>query len=144
MLLGSCAPNHGHRGAQHPSHSPRPSIELLGFPGCPNTPAMRENLRAALRSIGGDARFLDTDQEALPPGDLRRGWPTPTILVNGADLFGLPAPTAPSMGCRVYDGGVPGAAEIAAALRALPAASAFRVPPTPPHPRCPGTPVRTP
>lgn len=96
----------------------QPTIELLGFPGCPNTPAMRANLKAALAAVGKGWTFKDTDQERLPEGDLRRGYPTPTVLVNGRDLFGMPAPTAPSMGCRMYPGGVPEAAEIATKLKA--------------------------
>ena len=94
-------------------------IELLGFPGCPNTPAMRDNLRAALQCMGGGMTFTDTNQESLPEGDMRRGWPTPTVLVNGADLFGMAPPSAPSMGCRMYVGGVPDAESIAAKLKAL-------------------------
>lgn len=96
----------------------RPQIELLGFPGCPNTPTMRDNLRAALASIGAGWSFVDTDQEQLPVGDMRRGYPTPTVLVNGRDLFGLPVPTAPSMGCRTYPGGVPSASDIADRVKA--------------------------
>ncbi len=97
----------------------QPAIELLGFPGCPNTPAMRENLTAALAAIGKGWAFQDTNQEALPEDDPRRGYPTPTILVNGRDLFGLPVPTAPSMGCRLYPGGVPGGEEITGRLHTL-------------------------
>lgn len=96
----------------------QPAIELLGFPGCPNTPAMRANLKAALTAVGKGWTFKDTDQEQLPEGDIRRGYPTPTVLVNGRDLYGLPVPTAPSMGCRMYAGGVPGAKDIAEKLRA--------------------------
>lgn len=96
----------------------QPAIELLGFADCPNTPELRDNLNAALASIGKGWTFTDTDQEKLPEGDLRRGWPTPTILVNGRDLFGMPAPAAPSMGCRMYAGGLPGARDIAEKLRA--------------------------
>lgn len=92
------------------------NIELVGFPGCPNTPAMRDNLRAALKSIGGGLTFLDVNQEALPESDIRRGWPTPTVLVNGEDLFGMTAPSDPSMGCRIYAGGVPDPARIAAKI----------------------------
>lgn len=94
-------------------------IELLGFPGCPNTPAMRSNLRAALESISGDLTFQDVNQESLPRSDTRRGWPTPTVLVNGKDLFGMPSPSTSAMGCRVYAGGVPDSASIAAKVRAL-------------------------
>jgi hypothetical protein len=99
-------------------NSAHPKIELLGFPDCPNTPAMRSNLKAALASIGNSWTFADTNQEKLPESDLRRGYPTPTILVNDRDLYGLPAPIAPSMGCRMYPGGVPDAKEIASKLRA--------------------------
>lgn len=93
-------------------------IELLGFPGCPNTPAMRKNLAAALESIGGGLTFQDVNQEMLLESDLRRGWPTPTVLVDGHDLFGRPAPSGPAMGCRVYEGGVPSAKEITEKLSA--------------------------
>ncbi len=101
----------------------RPVIELLGFGGCPNTPKMRAELEGALGLLdgggGGGWTFVDVDQEALPAGDLRRGYPTPTVLVNGRDLFGLPVPDGPAMGCRVYEGGVPGAGEIAERLRGV-------------------------
>jgi hypothetical protein len=92
-------------------------IELLGFPNCPNTPEMRQNLRAALRSIGSGLTFDDVNQEALAAADIRRHWPAPTVLVNGADLFGMAPPVAPSMGCRLYAGGVPTAKSIAEGLR---------------------------
>lgn len=95
----------------------QPAIELLGFQDCPNTPIMRERLRAALESIGEGWTFADTDQETLPESDLRRGWPTPTVLVNGNDLFGMPAPIEPTMMCRLYPGGVPDATVLADAIR---------------------------
>lgn len=96
----------------------QPRIELLGFPDCPNTPAMRDSLGAALASLGTDWNFTDTDQEKLPEGDVRRGYPTPTVLVNDRDLYGLPVPTAPSMGCRMYPGGVPDSSDISDKIRA--------------------------
>ncbi len=93
------------------------TIELLGFPGCPDTPQMRANLTAALEQLGNGAVFADTNQETLPENDLRRGWPTPTVLLNDKDLFGMAPPTAPSMGCRIYAGGVPDAQTITGKLR---------------------------
>lgn len=92
-------------------------IELLGLPGCPNTPTMRRNLTEALHVVGMSLRFDDVNQERLPAADVRRGYPTPTVLVDGADLYGLPTPTGPAMGCRVYPGGVPSAEDIASRLR---------------------------
>jgi hypothetical protein len=79
---------------------------------------MRDNLRAALQSLGSDGRFEEVDQDALPEADIRRGWPAPTVLVDGADLFGMAPRPRPSMGCRIYPGGVPTAERIADRLRA--------------------------
>lgn len=93
------------------------TIELLGFPNCPHTPAMRMNLRAALKAVGDGLTFREVNQETLQESDIRRGWPAPTVLVNGTDLFGMAPPSAPSMSCRMYAGGVPTADTIAARLR---------------------------
>lgn len=93
-------------------------IEVLGFADCPNTPEFLARVRAAARRVEG-AQVVYVDQEALPASDLRRGYPTPTALVNGDDLFGLPRPTAPSMGCRMYEGGLPTADRIEQRLRAI-------------------------
>lgn len=94
-----------------------PTIELLGFDDCPNTPAMRANLAAALAALDRGWTFVETDQAALPEGDPRRGYPTPTVLIDGRDLYGLPVPTTPNMGCRIYPGGVPEATDILGRLR---------------------------
>ncbi len=97
----------------------QPVIELLGFPECPNTPVMRDQLAAALSQLAPGWTFAETNQEQLPAGDLRRGYPTPTVLVNGRDLFGLPVPHATSLACRIYPGGMPDAAALAERLRAV-------------------------
>ncbi len=104
-------------GAGCASQPPAMDVELLGFPDCPNTPVMRENLRDALESVGGGLTFRDVNQESLPESDIRRGWPSPTVLVNDADLFGMAPPATPSMSCRTYPGGVPDADSMAARLR---------------------------
>jgi hypothetical protein len=92
------------------------NIEVLGFSDCPNTPEFLRRVRLAADQVGG-ARVLYVDQESLPQDDVRRGYPTPTALVNGRDLFGLPVPTSPSMGCRMYEGGLPDQDTIASRLR---------------------------
>ncbi len=96
-------------------------IEILGFDGCPNTPKFRERVTEAAQAFAPIRSIMVeyVDQEALPEDDVRRGYPTPTALVEGQDLFGLPAPTSPAMGCRIYPGGLPTAEQITAKLSAL-------------------------
>lgn len=95
-----------------------PAIQLLGAPDCPNTPTLRANLKAAVAALGANWTVDDIDQNALREDDIRRGYPTPTILVNGRDLYGLPVPTSPSMSCRMYPDGIPDASDIESVLRA--------------------------
>lgn len=94
-------------------------IELLGFPGCPLTPQLRANAQAALLLVPERWVLDEVNQETLASGDLRRGWPAPTLLANGRDLFGMPTPAVPAMGCRMYEGGVPSPERIAERLRTL-------------------------
>ena len=95
------------------------TIEVLGFDGCPNTRTMRANIEVAMKALGFSTQVQYVDEEALPPNDPRRGWPAPTVLVEGRDLFGLRTPTDATLSCRVYPGGAPGVEEIVAALRAV-------------------------
>ncbi|MBL9002501.1 MAG: hypothetical protein JNK25_15325 [Phycisphaerae bacterium] len=118
-LLASCSAT-----AARPDRSAalkriQPEIELLGFPDCPNTPALREGLAAALAAIGDDWTFTDTDQEQLPLDDPRRGYPAPTILVNGRDIENHPPPSGSWIGCRVYPDGAPDASYIEQRIRTM-------------------------
>ena len=81
------------------------SIEFLYFDGCPNTPALRKTLEAALTQTSGS--FTAVDLAQLPDDDIRRGYGSPTILINGHELFAMPEPESPSMSCRIYAGGLP-------------------------------------
>ncbi len=123
LTLQHCAPLSAHEGtAQEKALAPRLAqemhIELLGFPSCPNTPALRDNLLAALKEFHGGWTLREVNQESLAASDIRRGWPAPTILINGADLLGMAAPTTPTMACRMYEDGLPTADRIASCLRA--------------------------
>lgn len=105
-------------------------IEVLGFEGCPNTPQTKANVERAVASLGLAANVAYVDQVKLPESDRRRGWPSPTVLVDGRDLFGMAEPNGPAMGCRMYQGGAPSEREIAAALRSMDVAlSASEEPP---------------
>lgn len=70
---------------------PTPKLTLLTREGCSGTATMRKNLDAALNSLKGWS-YEVLDLGKLPKGDPRRGYPTPTLLLKGHDVFGMPEP----------------------------------------------------
>ena len=89
------------------------SVEFLGFDGCPNTPILRERLQEA----AGEERVVEVDLMTLKTGDARLGWGAPSILVDGKDLFGVPASKNGSVSCRNWNDGLPTVDEIKQAMR---------------------------
>lgn len=84
------------------THWPRPkngaspvTVQFLTREGCVNSPLMLANLRQAMDQTKIEVVLCIVDQAMLPNTDPRRGYATPTILVNDVDLFGCPLPTAP-------------------------------------------------
>jgi hypothetical protein len=79
----------------HPPAGHVPTLALLSREGCMMTDALRTNLDAAIRALGVPLRYEVIDLSTLPRTDARVGYPTPTLLLDGRDLFGLPEPTPP-------------------------------------------------
>ena len=72
--------------------------------GCVLTDQMRANLDAALTQMGNARQaYRVVDLASLPADDPRRGYPTPTILHEGRDLFGMPTPVPPVPGPDVTE-----------------------------------------
>ena len=77
-------------------------IELLHIDECPNTAAAQERLESALAALGhGDlpvhTRLLESASDIAGTGFAG----SPTITVNGADIFPAGAP-AGALACRIY------------------------------------------
>jgi hypothetical protein len=77
-------------------------VELLYFDGCPTYQAAEEALREVLGREGAEAEVelvaVNTDREAQ-----RLRFPgSPTIRVDGRDLFPVPERTEYALGCRMY------------------------------------------
>ena len=68
------------------------TIEFLGTGSCANSPIMEKKLQEALALKGLAETYSYIDIKKLPEGDFRRGYGTPTVLVNGEDIFGAPRP----------------------------------------------------
>jgi hypothetical protein len=63
--------------------------------GCVNPTAMRRNLDEALKALGLAAGYEVVDQDMLAESDVRRGYPTPTLLYADRDIFGMSVPKPP-------------------------------------------------
>jgi hypothetical protein len=88
LLAVSFNPNEGQSMGKNPS----PVIEFLGGSKCPKSPEMEGNLVSALKTNKMTISYIYIDLASLSGDDFRRGYGTPTILLNGHDLFGMPKP----------------------------------------------------
>ena len=70
-------------------------LTFLTREGCVNTPDLVLNLDDALIKLGWRRNYEHIDIGTLPKTDARTGYPTPTILWQGRDIFGLPVPKPP-------------------------------------------------
>lgn len=67
-------------------------ISFLTRAGCVNSHVMRERLRDALAATGVEADMTDVDVGNLEADDPLTGYGTPTVLLDGVDMFGAAAP----------------------------------------------------
>jgi hypothetical protein len=89
-------------------------IELIVFDGCPHADAARRNLREALHRAGMSPQFTEWDSLAERTPAARRGFGSPSILIDGVALGG--SVTGTGAACAV--GGAPSVDVVLAALRA--------------------------
>ena len=93
-----------------------PALVLLYFQGCPMTNEVRMNIKVAMDAADHSLfTYSEVDLGALDRMDDRLRWGSPTILMDGRDLFDMPPAEAPGFSCRVYDR-VPSSSEIQDAL----------------------------
>ncbi|GBE29081.1 hypothetical protein BMS3Bbin04_00089 [bacterium BMS3Bbin04] len=87
-------------------------VEVQYFEGCPHEIAMRQNVTEAIASLPTNVdnaeTLVNTDAETIQAKF--RG--SPTLLINGDDFLGSPAPEMPAMACRYYPNGIPTVQEI--------------------------------
>jgi hypothetical protein len=77
-------------------------VQLVYFEGCPNVEAARQNLHDVLAKHRLTVPIEMVCASAADAPLELRGWGSPTILVNGGDVGGEPAPCGSS--CRLYRG----------------------------------------
>jgi hypothetical protein len=100
------------------------AVELLYWEGCPSHPAALADLRAALAELGHAELEVAVRQVATDAAAAAEDFPgSPTIRVDGADLF--PTDEPPGLSCRIYhlaDGRISPTPDPAALRSALAAA----------------------
>jgi hypothetical protein len=70
-------------------------IFFLTRDGCASTPILLANLKDVAKTGDIKVEYEVVSQDILPATDPRIGYPTPTILYNDRDIFGLAKPVAP-------------------------------------------------
>jgi hypothetical protein len=70
----------------------KPRLTFLTRDECVNTPVMLASLDQALNDSGYAVEYVVTDTATLPATDPRCGYGTPTILLDGRDMFGRAEP----------------------------------------------------
>jgi hypothetical protein len=79
---------------------PADTLVFLTRTGCVQTYEMRQHLDAAIVKVGWRGDYEVINLSSLTGDDPRKGYPTPTVLYRGRDLFGretpMPAPGDPT------------------------------------------------
>lgn len=106
----------------------RLNVELVYDPGCPHVDEARDVLTHALQEAGAPAVWTEWSTADADCPESRRGYGSPTILVNGEDVAPGPHPWNPrgepgGSACRVYEtadgmAGVPPHRKVQAAIEA--------------------------
>ena len=97
-----------------------PTVEFVYEKSCPNVQATRTRLIEAFRISGVSPTWTEWETGDPATPETLRGWGSPTVLVNGADVAGPGADEAQNC-CRLYaaqgeDRGVPPLDAIVSAL----------------------------
>lgn len=102
--------------------SGRATVEVLGFPGCPNLESTLELVRRAAASVGVPAEIRVVDVESPDAAERLRFLGSPSVRVDGRDVEpGAQARDSFALACRVYEtpmgrGGLPDESWVVAAL----------------------------
>lgn len=87
-------------------------LELQYFEGCPNHKLMNENLIEAIKGFEEKVELNQVlvEDEITARRISFRG--SPTLLIDGEDIEGVPIPEEPNMACRFYVNGIPSSNKI--------------------------------
>jgi hypothetical protein len=93
------------------------AVELQYFDGCPNSHEMIHRVKEAIKQYKIPIEYheiLINTPEKAEEFEFRG---SPTVLINGNDLEGMPAPITGNLSCRYYKNGLPSVETIIKILR---------------------------
>jgi hypothetical protein len=90
-------------------------IDLLYFKGCPNVDQARDHLKKALAQLSLPIQWNEIDVEDPNTEPHLKGFPSPTILVNGFDVATGLKSAPGSSACKI--GGIPETARIIESIK---------------------------
>lgn len=70
------------------------------FSGCPNVEEARDRVRSALQIEGDPVQWAEWDLASVTAPQRFRGFPSPTVLVDGSDVSGFDDDTDGRFSCR--------------------------------------------
>lgn len=97
----------------------RIKIELQYFHGCPNAEQMIINVRNAIRNLAYNIDYQEVLVEDNETAERLGFRGSPTLLINGKDLTGMPEPDTSCLACRVYPGGIPTTEQIVTEISSM-------------------------
>jgi protein-disulfide isomerase len=87
-------------------------LEFQYFEDCPNHKKMSDNLNEAIKGLEEKIKLKNVLVEGEETAKKVSFRGSPTLLINGEDIEGIPAPEEPSLACRFYVNGIPGSDKI--------------------------------
>ena len=95
-------------------------LQFLSMHNCPKVSPMWESLQSAIIELQYNKPIEKLDLNALSEKqDKLAGYGSPTILVNGKDLFDSPFPASFNPSCRYYPNCLPNAKDILTKLKII-------------------------
>jgi hypothetical protein len=85
----------------------KPRIEVQYFNGCPNSESVLQMVKEFISKSEMKIDFEEILVETQEAAEKYKFRGSPTLLINGKDLEGLPETKTPSLSCRYYQKGLP-------------------------------------
>jgi glutaredoxin len=78
-------------------------IEFLYFSGCPNSQPTLNNLKEALKELHLSVKIKQINVETIEKAKEVNFLGSPSIYINGIDIYTLKKPTEVNYACRTFD-----------------------------------------